>query len=57
MGFYFCGSFINTNADEKEVEHYMYMIIPHFWGSHDRYGYEGLENHLEEFFSYFFPDI
>ena len=54
MGLYVCGSYINTDADEKEVEQDMYMAVPHFWGSHNRYGYEEWESHLEEFFSYFF---
>ena len=53
MGLYLYGSYINTDADEKEVEHDMYTIVSHFWGSHDRYGYKEWENHLEEFFSYF----
>jgi len=39
MKFYFCGSYINIDADEKEMERDMYMTIPHFWGSHDRYVY------------------
>ena len=30
----------------------MYTTVPHFWGSHDHYGYEW-EKHLEELFNYF----
>ena len=52
MAFYFCGRYINIDADEREVKHDMFTTVPHFWGSSDRYGYEW-KNHLEDFFSYF----
>jgi len=56
MGFYFCGQYINTDADEKKVERDMFKAVPHFLGSNDRYKYEW-EKQLAEFFSYFYPDI
>ena len=30
MGFYFCGRYINTDADDKNVERDMYAVIPYF---------------------------
>ena len=53
MAFYFCGRYINIDADEKEVEQDMFTVVLHFWGSSDRYGYEVWENHFEYFFNYF----
>ena len=53
MTFYFCGRYINIDADEREVKQDMFTVAPHFWGSSDRYRYEEWENHLEYFFSYF----
>jgi len=40
MKFYFCGRYINTNADDKEVERDMCAAIPYFRGSNDHDGYE-----------------
>jgi len=40
MGFYFCGSYINIDADKKKVKQDKYTTVPHFWSSHDHYGYE-----------------
>jgi len=40
MGFYFCDRYINTNADDKEVERDMYAAILYFWDSNDHIGYE-----------------
>ena len=54
MGFYFCGRYINIDAEDKEVERDMYATLPYFQGSNDHDGYEKWENHLEDFFSYFF---
>ena len=53
MGFYFCGSYINTDADENEVERDMYTVVSYFWGSHDRYEYKEWKIIFEEIFSYF----
>jgi len=53
MSFYFCGRYINTDADEKKVERDTYAAIPYFWSSGDHYGYEKWESNLEAFFSYF----
>ena len=53
MDFYFCGKFIHTNGDEKEVERDMYAALPYFQSSNDHYGYEKWENNLKDFFSYF----
>ena len=35
MRFYFCGSYINTDADDKEVERDMHGAIMYFRGSND----------------------
>jgi len=40
MSFYFCGSYINTDADDKEFERGMYVGIPYFQGSNNHIGYE-----------------
>ena len=40
MGFYFCGKYIYTGGDEKEVERDMYAILSYFRGSNDQDGYE-----------------
>jgi len=40
MGFYFCGRYIHTDGDKKEVEQDMYVGLLYFWGSYDHYGYE-----------------
>ena len=32
MGFYFCGKYIYTDGDEKEVERDMYAALPYFRG-------------------------
>ena len=53
MGFYFCGKYIYTDGDEKEVERDMYAALPYFRGFYDQDGYEKWENHLENFFRYF----
>ena len=53
MGFYFCVSYINTDADDKKVEQDMYAAIPYFGGFDDHYRYEKWKNNLEFFFSYF----
>ena len=37
MSSYFCGKYIYTDGDEKEVEQDMYVFIPYFWDSHDEY--------------------
>ena len=42
MGFYFCGKYIYTDGDEKEVERDMYAALLYSWGYHD--GYEKLES-------------
>jgi len=31
MGFYFCGQYINTDDDDKEVERDIFTVVPHFW--------------------------
>ena len=53
MGFYFCGRYIPTNGDPKEVERKMYVAVPTFQGFFDHYGYENWESNLETFFNYF----
>ena len=53
MGFYFCGQYIHTNGDPKEVEWKMYAAVPKFQGFYDRYGYEDWESNVETFFNYF----
>jgi len=40
MGFYFCGKYICTDGDDKEVERDMYAAISYFWDFNDRCGYE-----------------
>ena len=40
MDFYFCGKFIHTDGDEKEVERDMYAALPYFQSSNDHNGYE-----------------
>jgi len=51
--FYFCGRYIHTDGDEKDVERDIYAALLYFWGSDDRDGYEKWESNLEVFFSYF----
>ena len=53
MKFYFYEKYINTEADDKEVEWDMYADLSYFRGSNDQYGYEKWENNLKDFFSYF----
>jgi len=53
MGFYFYGRYINTDANDKKVEHDMYAAIMYFQSSNDYTGYEKWENDFEEFFNYF----
>jgi len=53
MGFYFCGRYICTKGDLKQVENNIYDAVPIFWGSYDCYCYEVWESNLEFFFSYF----
>ena len=53
MGFYFCGQYIHTNGDPKEVEWKMYAAVPTFRDFYDRYGYEDWESNLETFFNFF----
>ena len=53
MGFYFCGQYIHTNGDAKEVEWKMYATVLTFQGFYDYYGYEDWESNLETFFNYF----
>ena len=50
MGFYFYGRYINTDANDKKVEHDMYAAIMYFQSSNDYTGYEKWENDFEEFF-------
>jgi len=38
--FFFCGKYINTDADGKKVEQDMYATIPYYRGSNDHDGYE-----------------
>jgi len=40
MEFYFCGKYINTEGDEKQVERDMYAVLSYFRGSNDHDGYE-----------------
>ena len=40
MKFYFCGKYVYTDGDEKEVERDMYVALPYFWGSNDHDEYE-----------------
>jgi len=56
MKFYFCGRYINTDADDKKVERGLYAAITFFRGSSDHYEYENWENHLEVL-KLFFSDI
>jgi len=53
MGFYFCGRYINTDADEKKVERDMYAALTCFRGSNDHIGHAEWERKFETFFSYF----
>ena len=53
MSFCFCGKYINTDCDDKYVEHVTFEVVPFFWGFDDRYGYEAWESDLKELFSYF----
>ena len=53
MGFYFCGRYIRTKGDPKQVENDMYDVVPIFQGSYDLYGYEAWERNLEFFFQLF----
>ena len=50
MRFYFCERYINTDVDDKVVEHDMYAAISYFRGSNNHIGYEKWENDVEEFF-------
>ena len=43
MEFYFCGKYIYTDSDEKEVERDMYAALLYFRGSNDHDGYEKWE--------------
>jgi len=45
--------YINTNANEKEVEWNLYVSFPYFRDSDNHIGYEEWESNLEDFFSYF----
>jgi len=40
MKFYFCGKYINTEADDKEVERGTFAALSCFWGSDDQHEYE-----------------
>lgn len=40
MGFYFCGRYIYTDGNPKQVEHDMYEGVLNFHGFDDRCGYE-----------------
>jgi len=40
MNFYFCGKYIYTDGDEKEVERDMYAALSYFRDYDDQYGYE-----------------
>ena len=53
MTFYFCGRYIRTKGDPKQVENDMYDAVLIFQGSYDLYGYEAWKSNLESFFSYF----
>ena len=53
MDFYFCGKYIYTDCDDKEVEWSMFAAVSYFQGAYDRYGYEDWESNLEAFFNYF----
>ena len=53
MKFYFCGKYIYTDGDEKEVEGDMYAALPYFRGSNDLDGYEKCEKYFANFFRYF----
>ena len=39
MGFYFCGKYIYTDGDAKEIERYMYSSLLYFRGPKDDDGY------------------
>ena len=43
-----------TDGDVKEAERDMYAGFSYFRGFYDQDGYEKWENHLEDFFRYFF---
>jgi len=53
MKFYFCGKYINTEADDKEVKRDVYAALSCFRGSDDQYEYEKWESNLKIFFNYF----
>ena len=53
MNFYFCGKYIYTGGDKKEVKRDMYATLSYFQGYNDHIGYEEWESNLEAFFSYF----
>ena len=56
MEFYFCGRYVNTDTDEKEVKQDMYTAISHFFGVlmiTIESWIRGVKNHLEELFRYF----
>jgi len=57
MDFYFCGKYIYTDCDDKEVERSMFVVVPYFRGAYDCYGYEDWEMNLEAFFQSFWSDI
>ena len=40
MGFYFCGRYIDTDADENEAEQDMYEALLYFQCSNDHIEYE-----------------
>ena len=50
MEFYFCGRYINTDTNEKEVEWDIYAALSYFQNSNDHIGYEECESSLEIFF-------
>ena len=53
MRFYFCGKYIYTDGNEKEVERDMYAALSYFRGFYNQNGYKKWENHFEDFFGYF----
>jgi len=53
MRFYFCGKYIYTDDDDKELERNMYATLPYFRVLMIRMSMKS-ENHLEGFFRYFF---
>ena len=53
MRFCFCGKYIYTDGDEKEIERDMYAALSYFRSFYDQDGYEKWKNHLEDFFRHF----